>query len=354
MTVAGFHAFEDLPLLTADLPGTGGEIKRCPADFIVEEIPEEEPAGEGPYCYLWVEKIGVSADDLLDRVAHALLVHRRDVGCAGLKDARAITRQWLSVPARVVDRIGAIDSKDISVQRVARHHSPLRAGQLLGNRFTVVLRGVGPEAEQRARATIARLQEQGLPNYYGPQRFGRDGETMRAGFALLHGEANPFPAARGGRRRFLLRLALNAAQAALFNHYLAARVADGLLHSVLAGDVLQRTKASSEYLARDPDFEQERYQARQVVPAGPLFGCHMRPAAGVVAEREAEALASGGLTEQHFVPFRKIAPGARRPLLVWLASIDLVAGDDTLELRFTLPSGTYATVLLREVVQGGG
>src|SRR5262249_1365365 len=157
-----------------------------------------------------------------------------DVGTAGLKDRRAIARQWVSVPGNVEERLPSLDGDGIRLLQVSRHGNKLRPGHLHGNRFRILIRDV--PASQENQALLARLVEllraQGLPNYYGPQRFGRDGETLAMGWEMLRGKKV--------RNSFLKKLALSAVQSALFNHYLGQRLEDDLFRSVLAGDVMAK------------------------------------------------------------------------------------------------------------------
>src|SRR5262245_57081447 len=225
-----------LPLWTAELAGIGGRIKQEPEDFEVEEIPAYEPSGQGDFLYLWIEKRAMGAEYFMRQIARRLGLPPGEVGTAGLKDRHAITRQLVSVPARVADRLPALDGDGIRVLKVNRHGNKLRPGHLRGNRVRILIRDVAPGADERLEPLVQRLREDGVVNFYGPQRFGKDGETVKHGMALLRGE--PPPAEVDGRRPnlrnpFLRKFALSAAQSALFNHYLARRLVDGCLRKVL-------------------------------------------------------------------------------------------------------------------------
>src|SRR5262249_8543529 len=149
----------------------------------------------------------------------------------------------------------------------------------------------------------------------------------------------------------LRKLALSAAQSLLFNDYLARRLADGLLRTVLAGDVLAKWPAGGMFVAQDVAVEQPRFDAREVVGAGPLFGGKTFAAAGVAAEREAVGLHDAGLAVEVFEGFGKLVQGTRRHNLVYVADLTAALEADGLRLTFTLPAGSYATVLLREVMK---
>ncbi|HJT78231.1 MAG TPA: tRNA pseudouridine(13) synthase TruD, partial [Gemmataceae bacterium] len=270
-----FAPLEPPPLVTADLPGIGGRIKSVPEDFEVEEIPAYEPSGSGDFLYLWVEKRDMGAEYFARQVAQRLGIPTGEVGTAGMKDRRAVTRQMVSVPARAEEGLGRLEGEGIRVLRVSHHGNKLRPGHLHGNRFRVLVRDADPAAAERLGPLLERLRQEGLPNFYGPQRFGHDGETAALGLALLRGE--PPPTSASGRRPnlrspFLRKLALSAAQSALFNHCLARRLADGLLRRVIEGDVMAKWPFGGLFVAADVAREQERFDGRETVHTGPIFG----------------------------------------------------------------------------------
>src|SRR5437867_941861 len=135
-----------VPFLTSDLPGVGGRIKEQIEDFEVEEIPAYEPSGQGDHLYLWIEKRDVGAEFLVRELAKRLGIRAGEIGAAGLKDRRAVTRQWVCVPAAVEDRLTQVDGGGIRVLNVTRHTNKLRPGHLRGNRFRVLIRGASSDA----------------------------------------------------------------------------------------------------------------------------------------------------------------------------------------------------------------
>jgi len=334
------------PLATADLPGIGGRLKSIPEDFEVEEIPAYEPSGNGDFLYLWIEKRGMGAEYFARQVARRLDLSVGEVGTAGLKDRHAVTRQMVSVPARAEEHLQRLDGEGIQVLRVSRHGNKLRPGHLHGNRFRVLVRDVDSAgASERLPPLLHRLRQHGMPNYYGPQRFGRDGETLKLGMALVHRE----PAARPSP--FLRKLALSAAQAGLFNSYLASRLRDGLLRRVVAGDVLAKWPFGGMFVALDVAREQQRFDARETVTAGPIFGRKTFPAEGEAAAREAALLAAVELTPASFAGFGKLVQGTRRHNLVYVDDLAAAAEPEGVRLTFTLSAGSYATVLLGEIMK---
>lgn len=333
------------PLLTAELPGIAGRIKQEPADFEVHELPAYTPSGEGEFLYLWIEKQDMGAEYFVRQLARRLEITPAEVGTAGMKDRRAVTRQMVSVPAHVAGRLKNLSGEGLRLLGSDRHGNKLRPGHLLGNRFRILVRDVQPDAITKAAAILDRLRREGVPNFYGPQRFGRRGETVELGLNLLRG-GQPRP-----RSRFLRKLALSAAQSSLFNHYLAHRLADGFLRTVLKGDVMARWPAGGLFVAEDAAAEQVRLESREIVPAGPMFGRKLFPAGDDAAAREQAVLEAAGITTDAFRGYGKLLPGTRRRNLVYVDDLAAAHEPSGLRLTFTLPAGSYATIVLREIMK---
>lgn len=336
-----------LPYLTADLPGIGGVLKQSPEDFVVEELPLYEPCGEGDHLYLWIEKRDLSAEMLSQHIAAVLGISRADVGMAGLKDRRAITRQYVSVPAECESRISAMESAQVRVLKTSRHTNKLKTGHLRGNCFDIRVTQTLAEPQRLAEPIAGVIRTQGFPNYYGEQRFGDDGGTLELGIDLLTGRKSERDIPRN-RRRFLLRLSLSAVQSAIFNEVLRRRINDGLLTRVLPGDVMQVRASGGPFVADDIDREQERCDRGEIGVSGPIFGAKMRQPTGDAADRELAVLAEFGLTPSDFRRWKKRIPGTRRLLVASVDGFSLSAESEKLQLRFNLARGTYATSLMRE------
>lgn len=332
------------PAFTADLPGIGGRIKAELDDFVVEEIPAYEPSGTGDHVYLWIEKRDLSAEYFVRQLAKRLGIPAAEIGTAGLKDRRAVTRQWVSVPKVAESRLSQIDGDGVRVLNVSRHANKLKPGHLRGNRFQILIRDYDRSKLEFVAPILDRIRELGMPNYYGPQRFGQNGETAENGLRMIRGERLNAPP-------FRLKLYLSAAQSLMFNDCLSRRIADGLFRTVLSGDVMMKWPFGGIFNAEDVPTEQARFDRRETVTAGPMFGKKTFAAKGVPAEREAAALRENGLTELSFDRPGKWMSGTRRHNLVYLEDLAAVPEDSGLRLSFSLPSGSYATVLLREVMK---
>lgn len=333
------------PLLTAEIPGIGGRIKTEPQDFEVEEIPAYDLSGTGEHLYLWVEKTGLGADFFHRRIARQLGIPSGDVGVAGLKDRHAVTRQWVSVPANCEPLVPSLDGDGVRILNVTRHDNKLKLGHLRGNRFHILIRDADPSRTEELNRILSRVRDEGLPNYYGPQRFGRDGETVTMGMSLLKGESKRRP------NPFLYKLALSAAQSLLFNHALGARLNEGLLRKVLPGDAMMKWPFGGIFTAEEITTDQSRLDRREIIPGGPIFGKKMFPAHSIALDRESHILEQHGLTREHFGAHGKLLAGTRRYNFIYLEDLESTWIPEGLRLRFSMPSGCYATVLLREAMK---
>lgn len=413
-TDAAIYHESDLPYLTGDLPGIGGVIKERPEDFVVCEIPLYPPSGEGTHVYIRIEKRGITTDQAVHRLARALGRQRRDVGYAGLKDAHAITQQMLSVEHVDPNAVADLNVDGVRILAISRHNNKLRLGHLSANWFAIRIRDVHIDdvPVDRAAAILAVLQMRGVPNYFGPQRFGRKGTNATVGLAVLRGEfeaaarlilSEPdsreddaiaeaqslamrgefaksnrrwphwcktqqricHALARGGdaKRAWMTvdhsmrRLYISAAQSHIFNRVLAKRVAN--LDQVITGDIAMLHRNGACFSIDDAGAEQPRADQFEISPTGPITGRRMTQPTGQPAQIERDALTDLGLTKiitadgdiNYRDKFR--IDGSRRPLRVPLTDAECKPGQDEhgafLELQFTLPPGSYATAVVREV-----
>jgi len=350
----------DLPYATGDLPGSGGTLRTTPEDFQVDEVPAYLPSGAGPHLYLRVEKRGRTTRDALRELARALGVPDRDAGYAGLKDKEAVTTQWLSFPVAKDPDPAALEGPGLRVLEVSRHANKLRAGHVRANRFALAVRGgdLG-----RAGAAAAALLARGLPNFFGPQRFGAGGRNAGVGRALLRGERTP-EAGRAARDRFLRRLSISAYQSLLFNRWLVERMADGLFAAALRGDVMKKLDTGGLFDCEDPSADGPRVERFEISPAGPMFGHKLRAAAHDAVAREERILAAEGMTLEAFARGGGEAEGTRRAARLRVevrlerlpdgpagAAPGGAAGEGY-RATFELPKGSYATVVMRELVKG--
>ena len=335
------------PRVTADLPGSGGIVKATPEDFRVDEIPAYPPSGSGPHLWLHVEKRGRTTRDVVHELARALCVPDRDAGYAGQKDRAALTTQWLSFPAAKDPEPAALAGEGWRVLAASRHGNKLRTGHLRGNRFAIAVRG-GDLA--RARVCAGGLAARGLANFFGAQRFGVEGRNADTGRALLLGRTADPEARRAGRDRFLRRLVLSAWQSRAFNTWLAERMADGLLASAMAGDVLKKLDSGGLFVCREPEVDSVRVAAFEVSPAGPMFGHKLAAAEGEALVREARVLAAEGVGPDDLRRGRGETEGTRRAARLPV-QMELAPLPDGYLATFELPKGSYATVVMDELTK---
>jgi len=333
------------PLLTAALPGVGGRIKVQLEDFEVEEIPAYDPSGEGDHLFLWIEKRGIGPEFFARTIAQRLAISVGSVGTAGLKDRYSVSRQWVSVPTHAEANLGKLDSDDLKLLKTSRHNNKLKPGHSRGNRFKILIRDADATKQAELEKIVALIRAQGLPNYYGPQRFGRDGDTVTLGLSCLAGTQ------KKRLRPFVYKFALSAVQSLLFNDYLGRRLTEGLFRKVLQGEAMMKWPFGGIFNVEDLPVEQARFDARETVTAGPMFGKRTFAVTGPALERELEVLRANDLRADSFNNFGKLMSGTRRHNQIYLE--DLVANWEPtgLRLSFSLPAGSYATVLLAEVMK---
>jgi tRNA pseudouridine13 synthase len=332
----------------------GGRLRSRPEDFEVVELPAYPPDGREGHLLLTLTKRGLDSEAALKELARALRIPRVELGLAGLKDRHALTTQWISVPAHVGARLAEFRHAAITLGPAHPHSHKLRRGHLRGNLFRIVVRELDVEFEQareRARAALERLARDGLRNYYGEQRFGHGGRNLAAGLAAIAGR---------GPRRGKADLVVSAGQAGLFNLLLVERLERGVLDRVLLGDILHK-RAGGMFECTEPEVDQSRLDAGELEITGPIYGSKLRwPSPGTPAHAlEHEVLAKLRIDPGKLDRLGRAAPGTRRALKVWPERIEVeaepepaipeIGASEGLVLRFALPAGSYATVLLREL-----
>ncbi len=401
-------------LLTATIPGTGGVIKTRPEDFFVEEQPLYPAAGVGDHTYVLIEKRGIGTREAVDRLARALRVPRKNIGTAGLKDTHAVTRQWISVERVAPEHINDLEVADIRIRQVTRHANKLKLGHLAGNRFVIKLRNLAvplEEAAHTAKEVLSILVRKGVPNYYGPQRFGNRVDNHLVGKAIIDNDAvraidlfigrpdprldsaimlsarqlylngeyqqalDAWPRQIMERRRILRALIINrgnkkrafkvmdrhlkgffvsAYQSSVFNRVLRARMPE--IDKVMAGDMAYKHENGACFRVEDASAEQSRCERFEISPTGPLLGQRTARLEGPAGQIENPILEAEGLGEDQLRQMKRLgARGGRRPLRFQPREGAVATGTDDLgpylELRFELDPGCYATTLLTEITK---
>ena len=332
--------------MSSPTASAGFRLRSEPEDFEVDEIALYAPSGEGGHTFLHVEKRLRTTEEVARALARLAGVPPREVGYAGRKDRVAVTRQWFSVPGVEPETALAFGMPGVRVLEAARHGHKLRTGQLRGNRFQIVVRGVDDTLAARAEERLAGLLRVGMPNRFGEQRFGRDGGNVAEGLALLRGER---VRGRPPDRR-ALRFAVSALQSAVFNEALARRPV--ALDALEAGDLAEVHASGGVFRVEDLAAEAPRAAAGEVSATGPIFGSRTLEPTGEPLARERAAMAAHGLDPD--APLPRVPGlrlrGARRAFRVFPTEAGIAREGGALRLRFTLPAGSYATVLLEEIL----
>lgn len=336
------------PFLTSDLPGIGGRIRSVPEDFQVEERPLYLPCGEGEHLYITITKRGLSTPDLVRRLSSTLGVKAQAIGVAGLKDARAVTTQMISLQGVSPEQVAHLPLSDtiLSMTVLGRHRNRLRTGHHAGNRFRLTIRGVADHAQEIVPMILEQLTRRGVPNYFGPQRQGKDGANYQIGAALLHDARRREKMNRNQRIWYL-----NTYQSFLFNRILARRIEQ--IDRVFTGDWAMKSENGACFQVDDAEKEQPRADRFEISPTGILFGSRVSWAGGDPGAIEESVIAEAGTTKEALITAAKTCGfrGERRALRVPLAELEWSVSGDVLTLSFSLPPGAYATNVLRELMK---
>lgn len=333
----------DLPLLTAGLSGTGGRIRSVEDDFQVTEEGAYPLSGAGEHLYLWLEKRGHTTKFVVDELARQLGVKFAEVGVAGLKDRHAVTRQWISLPRRFESRLESFAVPGVQILETTLHTNKLGIGHLRGNRFKIRVRGADMESGARVQAILEQLVQRGVPNYFGPQRFGNTGENAVRGAELV----------RDGRMRgpesiAIKRFLISSLQSLLFNYTLRLRLERGVYDGVLRGDVAKKHESGGIFVVEDAATDSARASALEISATAPLYGRKVTPVAQHDARAlEDEVLAAFELTWAQF----KDRHGDRRITRIKMGEARFEGAEDGYWLEFSLPKGCFATTVLREVMK---
>ena len=326
-------------------PLATGVIRATPDDFQVDEVLGFGPDGEGEHLLVHLRKRQTNTHWLAGQLAKLAGIPAKDVSYAGMKDRHAVTTQWFSLrmTGRPEPDWSLLESDLIQILAVHRHRRKLRRGSLRGNRFTIRIRELSGDHEQLEQR-LMRLRDFGMPNYFGVQRFGHDYQNLAQAERL-------FSPGRPRMERQLRGLVISAVRSQLFNQVLADRIGQRVWNTPLKGDYF-KLDGSRAGFADDPEQEAhlaQRCQQQDIHPSGPLWG----------RGRSLVSDEAGELERRVLEPFDSWRNGLehvgleqeRRPLRVRLQDLEWCFDEDgALELRFFLPAGCFATVLLRELI----
>lgn len=313
-----------------------GKIRQSTSDFVVTEVLGFEPDGNGEHDYLWIEKQNTNTVWLARQLANFAGIAARDVGYAGMKDRHAITRQWFSVrrPGGTPANWSALQVEGADVLQVTRNSRKLRRGAHSGNQFRIIVRSAEELRSDLVEQRIKTIRECGVPDYFGEQRFGRDGNNLQLAEALFAGKR---------LNRDKRSIALSSARAWLFNHVLQRRVESGSWSELQVGDIAGLDGSGSIFTVEEMDDAlRARCRAMDLHPTGPLWGKSRDQRAEEVAIVESFPALVAGL-EDH-------TNASRRPLRLVARELQASVESNALILEFYLVRGGFATAVLRELV----
>ena len=332
-------------------------------DFVVKEIPLYEFSGEGEHLVLHVRKKNLSTFEMVGAIARYLGIKQKEIGYAGLKDKHALTYQYISVPKRYEEQMDGFEHPNIKILEKRYHNNKIRMGHLKGNRFFIRVKKVSPTAALKIKEALGKIEAMGMPNFFGYQRFGNDGNNHIAGEKIAKGEKKE-------RNPKLKRLLISAYQSHLFNLWLSKRIEisklaesfsvhelEPLLNlprneleklkkqrhifKLLSGDIMQHYPYGRLFEFDGDEEDAKRFVERRIAPTGLLSG-----------KRAKLAGEYAWLIEKEFVD-EIAADGQRRYAWVYPEDIEgrFVEEEAWFEFNFSLPKGSYATVLLEEIAK---
>ncbi len=425
MTEPGEHLLESEPAgrdplpqrYLTDEPGVGGQIKQRPEDFLVDEQPLYDLEGAGEHLYLGVEATNVSHLELMSCLRRHFGVKESAIGYAGMKDKVGVTRQMVSLHLPQDPPAVVLPHERIRVLWTDRHRHKLRRGHLRGNRFSIRIREVDPLKAPSVGRILRKLEETGVPTYFGAQRFGYRRNNHIVGLHLLRQDwkalidevlgtgGTPYPAYQQERRvqfdageyeraltpwttadraeRMILRALcrgaspkeacyatgrttwsfwISAVQSAIFNRVLDERIALGTFGTCLPGDRAWKHDRRRTFRVTDEELESGELAARasrfEISPSGPLWGRKMDRAEGKIDELERAAAEQFGIGPELLQEGRDAPEGGRRPLRETIRDPEVDSGIDEhggyIRVAFDLPRGIYATIVLRELMKNDG
>ena len=338
-------------------------FKQSPRDFVVEEIPLYEFSGEGEHLVLFVRKKNLSTSEMVGIIARYLGIKNREIGYAGLKDKHAMTKQYISLHKKYEEAMQDFSHDSIKIISQTYHNNKIRIGHLKANRFYIKLKKVNPTNAKKIDEALKNISDDGMPNFFGYQRFGNDGDNHILGEKLAKGEARE-------RNPRVKKLLINAYQSHLFNLWLSRRLEinslvrsfasseiEALLNmpnheveklkkqkhpfKLIEGDIMEHYPHGRLFEFEGSEHDFERFNTRDISITGLLCGKKVKTAFGMAREIEKD------------FDDEINADGARR--YAWIYPTDIEGRfnqqEAQYEMNFTLPKGSYATVLIEEIAK---
>ena len=338
-------------------------FKQSARDFVVEEIPLYEFSGEGEHLVLFVRKKNLSTLELVSMIAKYLGIKNKEIGYAGLKDKHAMTKQYISLHKKYEEAMDGFSHESVKILSKTYHNNKLKIGHLSGNRFYIKVKKVNPTAAQKIDEALKNISDLGMPNFFGYQRFGNDGDNHIDGEKIAKGEKKE-------RNPKIRKLLINAYQSHLFNLWLSRRLEINTLvknfkaeelepllnmpkdeveklkaqkhpFKLMRGDIMEHYPHGRLFDFNESEDDLERFLNRDITVTGLLCGKKVKTASELA-----------GVIEKDFDDTIN-ADGARRYAWVYPTEVEgrYNSMEAQYEMNFTLPKGSYATVLVEEVAK---
>jgi len=351
LTVDNIYMILDFNQLfpTLNTVNTSGTIRSIPEDFKVTELNSIELSGEGEHLWLYVQKTGCNTDWVANQLANICQVSQRQVGYAGLKDRHAVTQQWFSVQlAKITDQqlINKALPDEVTVIKSKLHSRKIKTGQLEANQFEIVIRdivGNKNNTQNEIEQNIQNIIKNGVPNYFGPQRFGHEMRNIQKAQDWFSGNYKV-------KSRNLKSLLLSTSRSHIFNCIVAQRITDKTWSNPIIGDIFQLNKSHSWFPEQDATPEEiiKRLNEFDIHITAAMAGEDCLQSTGDCAILENSIINQFPIYQQGFEKFR--LKQDRRAMRICPIDLDFQWQDDYLTLKFKLLPGAYATGILREVI----
>lgn len=336
----------ELPYITSKELKTDGKIKEEPSHFLVDEIPLYTPSGDGQHVYLLIQKTNLNSSEVEEQLAKLFNITSKDIGSAGQKDKCAITTQWFSLSLGATANLEQVceevskNIEGIKVLKSSKHINKLKTGHLIGNKFTITISETNEDAYLTAQKIANELKVIGIPNFYGHQRFGSKGDNAISGREVLKGQKKV-------KKNWLKKMFLSAYQSELFNKWLSQRISDNLFSSLIEGDLLQKSEGGRSFPFDKEKSHDKEFINHEVTYTGPIFGSKVNGPTHLAKEREDKIFTVEDISIDEYK--KNKLQGTRRAAIVFPEDLTInQSSTNNLIISFSLPSGSYATILIRE------
>ncbi len=330
---------------TLNTVSASGVIRTYPKDFQVTELNDIELSGEGEHLWLYIEKTNSNTDWVAKQLSNICQVPRRQVSFAGQKDRIAITKQWFSIQLPKIedqDKIQAALPDEIVILKSKKHSKKIKIGQLNHNQFRITLRNIDGD-KQQIQANIDSIKENGVPNYFGPQRFGHHMSNIQKASDWFDGRYKP-------KTKNLKSLLISTARSHIFNTIIAQRISNNNWHKTITGDILQLNGTHSWFNSGDATEEEisKRLKDFDIHLTAAMWGENPVQSIGHCAQLEKQVADEFPIYQQGFNKFR--LKQDRRAMRIIPINLNHRWLDDQLILTFKLLPGSYATGVMREIL----